>query len=85
MIMVKTQRINEMIHKKMEINFPLREEAIILLTWANGQNPGLWSDHCRVVGRTAETIAAKCGLDTERAFVSGLLHDIGYYGYHNIL
>lgn len=60
-----------------------REEAEKLLTWAHEQNPGPWIDHSRVVARAAETIAQKCGLDAERAYVSGLLHDIGYYSYRD--
>jgi putative nucleotidyltransferase with HDIG domain len=58
---------------------PSRDEVERLLTWANECNPGVWSEHSRVVARVAETIANKCGLDTHRAFVSGLLHDIGRY------
>jgi hypothetical protein len=63
--------------------FPTREEAGRLLDWAYEQNPGPWAEHCRVVARAAETIALKCGLHGERAYVSGLLHDIGYYEYRN--
>ena len=58
---------------------PTREEADQLLIWAGEQNPGVWTDHSKVVARAAETIAEKCGLDTHRAYVSGLLHDIGRY------
>lgn len=60
-----------------------REEAGKLLSWGGEQNPGPWTDHCKVVARAAETIAHKCGLDTERAYVFGLLHDIGYYAYRD--
>jgi len=59
--------------------FPTREEAEKLLVWAGKQNPGVWEDHSRVVARVAETIAGKCGLDTEKAYILGLLHDIGRY------
>ena len=62
---------------------PSREEAENLLTWASEQNPGPWVEHCRAVGRAAETIAQKCGLDADRAYISGLLHDIGYYSYRD--
>ncbi|MCL2662359.1 MAG: HD domain-containing protein [Oscillospiraceae bacterium] len=58
---------------------PTREEANQLLLWAGEQNPGVWTNHCKVVARAAEAIAVKCGLDTHRAYVSGLLHDIGRY------
>ena len=60
-----------------------REEAQKLLAWGREQNPGPWTNHCRVVARAAETIAGKCGLDADRAYVSGLLHDIGYYSYRD--
>ena len=56
---------------------PTRKEAEQLLVWAHEKNPGLWAEHSRVVARIAETIAEKCGLDAHRAYVSGLLHDIG--------
>ena len=59
--------------------FPTKEEAEQLLTWADKHNPGAWTNHSRVVARAAETIAKNCGLDTHRAYVSGLLHDIGRY------
>ena len=62
---------------------PSRAEAEELLIWAHKQNPGPWTAHCRVAGRAAETIAQKCGLDAERAYILGLLHDIGYYSYRD--
>ena len=58
-----------------------RREAEEILNWAHGQNPGSWAAHCRVCARAAELIARKCGLDAERAYISGLLHDVGYYSY----
>jgi len=60
-----------------------RKEAEELLAWGHEQNPGPWADHCRTAGRAAETIAKKCGLDADRAYVSGLLHDIGVYDYRD--
>ena len=67
---------------------PIRKEAEQLLIWAHEQNPGPWADHSRVVARAAETIAKKSGLDPERAYLSGLLHDIGRYegvrGLHHV-
>jgi len=62
---------------------PSREEAEKLLSWAHAQNPGPWADHCSVVARAAEAIARKAGLDAERAYVSGLFHDVGYYSYRD--
>jgi putative nucleotidyltransferase with HDIG domain len=64
-------------------DLPSVQEAEEILTWANGQNPGPWIEHCRVAARAAGTIALKCGLDEKRAYVSGLLHDIGYYDYRD--
>ena len=58
---------------------PTKQEAEQLLTWAHQQNPGPWANHSRIAARVAETIAEKCNLDTHRAYVSGLLHDIGRY------
>ena len=60
---------------------PTKVEAEQLLAWAQECNPGPWVSHCRVAARAAEAIAKKCGLDSEKAYVSGLLHDIGYYSY----
>ena len=58
---------------------PTKKEAEKLLDWAGGLNPGIWTDHSKVVARAAQTIASKCGFDIHRAYVSGLLHDIGRY------
>lgn len=71
-----------------EDKLPTRSNAEAILLKAQEQNPGPWADHSRVVARIAETIARECGLDTHRAYVSGLLHDIGRYegvrGLHHI-
>lgn len=56
-----------------------RADAESLLRWASEQNPGVWVDHSKTVARAAEVIAAACGLDRERAYICGLLHDIGRY------
>jgi hypothetical protein len=41
-------------------------------------NPGPWESHSRNVALGAQLIAARCqALDPERAYVLGLLHDIG--------
>lgn len=63
--------------------YPSKENADKILLWASEQNPGPWIDHCKVAARIAETIAGRCGMETERAYVSGLMHDIGYYDYRN--
>lgn len=39
--------------------------------------PGLWVPHSRATGINARRIAEKCGMDGDRAYVLGLLHDIG--------
>ena len=59
--------------------FPSRQEAEELLAWAGEQNPGMWVDHSRTVGRTADIIARAGNLDGDKAYVLGLLHDIGRY------
>lgn len=57
--------------------YPTREDAHRLLEEALTLNPGPWGDHCRVAAKCAASIAALCGLDAEKAYVLGLLHDIG--------
>ena len=56
---------------------PTREEAIRLLVDAEACNPGPWGDHSRNCARCAEMIAAAVGMDSEKAGILGLLHDIG--------
>lgn len=57
---------------------PTIEEAERLLTEAESCNPGQWGNHSRIAARCAEKIAASCGeLDSEKAYILGLLHDIG--------
>lgn len=41
------------------------------------RNPGPWGDHSRIAAHCAERIAAACGMDAEKAYILGLLHDIG--------
>jgi putative nucleotidyltransferase with HDIG domain len=57
--------------------YPTREEANRLLIEAEGCNPGPWGDHSRVVAHCAEEIAKRSGMNSEKAYVLGLLHDIG--------
>ena len=54
-----------------------RDQALALLQWAGEQNPGPWTDHSLHAARAALEIARRCGLDGERAWVLGALHDIG--------
>jgi len=54
-----------------------REEAHNLLNEAAIMNPGKWVSHSEVVANIAERLADKLGLDKDKAYISGLLHDIG--------
>lgn len=57
---------------------PTRIEAEELLREAERCNPGPWGNHSRVAAHCAESIAKQCvGLDPEKAYILGLLHDIG--------
>lgn len=57
---------------------PSRKEAELLVKEAEKCNPGPWGDHSRTAAWCAERIAAQCqGMDAEKAYVLGLLHDIG--------
>ncbi len=57
---------------------PTRKEAERLLAEAEKCNPGPWGNHSRVAAYCAEKIAQECdGLDSEKAYILGLLHDIG--------
>ena len=61
-----------------EKGYPDRLEAEALLREAETLHPGPWGDHSRVAAKCAETIARACGdMDPEKAYVLGLLHDIG--------
>lgn len=55
------------------------DKAIDTLIWAYTQNPGPWRQHSLGVGRAAREIASAVGLDTQKAYAYGLLHDIGRY------
>lgn len=57
---------------------PTREQAERLLEDGYKSCPGPWANHCRVAAHCAESIATACGdLDPDKAYVLGLLHDIG--------
>lgn len=57
---------------------PDRETALNELRLAGEMNPGPWTEHSLNVARAAGLIAKGCGdIDPERAFICGLLHDIG--------
>lgn len=63
--------------KQIQRGYPDRRNAEQLLAAAVGENPGPWGDHSRVAARCAERIAQACGMDGEKAYVLGLLHDVG--------
>lgn len=57
---------------------PTREEAIALVRDGLACNPGPWGIHCLTAAHCAEKIASACGdMDSEKAYILGLLHDIG--------
>jgi len=64
-------------------------EAMALLDWAHEQNPGPWRAHSLGVARACGEIARGLGLDHEKAYALGLLHDIGRYegvrGMHHVI
>ena len=54
------------------------EQARKELKIAAENNPGLWEQHSLVTGDNARRIAEKVpGMDPEKAYIMGLLHDIG--------
>lgn len=57
--------------------YPTREQAEALLAEALPHNPGPWGNHSRTAAHCAEKIATAAGLDPDKAYVLGLLHDIG--------
>jgi hypothetical protein len=57
---------------------PNLKEAKEILKEAERLNPGPWVQHSIFVGEAARLIAADCkGLDSEAAYILGMLHDIG--------
>ena len=57
---------------------PSRTEAEELLREAESRNPGPWGNHSRTAAHCAEKIAEACeGMNPEKAYILGLLHDIG--------
>lgn len=58
--------------------YPTRAEAEALIREAEPRNPGPWVAHSRTAAHCAEKIAENCeGLDADKAYTLGLLHDIG--------
>jgi hypothetical protein len=57
---------------------PSVKEAYLLLEEAGKLNPGPWTEHSQYAAKAARLIAKQCShLDPDKAFVLGLLHDIG--------
>ena len=57
---------------------PTRDEAMALIRDGLSNNPGPWGKHSLTAAHCAEKIAVACGdMDAEKAYVLGLLHDIG--------
>lgn len=48
-----------------------------MLAEAESMNKGAWVEHSNRVARLAEKIAAKADMNSEKAYIYGLLHDIG--------
>lgn len=65
------------------------KEATALLEWAHEKNPGPWREHSKGVARACGEIAKALGIDHEKAYVYGLLHDIGRFegprGMHHVI
>ncbi|MEG1275586.1 MAG: HD domain-containing protein [Ruthenibacterium sp.] len=57
--------------------FPSKEKAFAILHDAEHSNPGLWVGHSITAACCAEKIAKACAMESEKAYVFGLLHDIG--------
>ena len=57
--------------------YPTPAQARRLLREAETQNPGAWAQHSRVAAYCAERIAAAVGMNPAKAYVLGLLHDVG--------
>ena len=57
---------------------PTRAEAEKILEEVEQCNSGPWVNHSRITAKCAEKIAELCeDLDSEKAYILGLLHDIG--------
>lgn len=54
-----------------------RNIAEKLIEEAKAMNKGVWIEHSYNVAYLAEKIAAKAGMDSEKSYILGLLHDIG--------
>lgn len=68
---------------------PTKEQMEKWLKDAGQMNPGPWVEHSRGAARAARELAKALGLDAERAYAMGLLHDIGRFegvtGIHHVI
>ncbi|NFG42497.1 HDOD domain-containing protein [Clostridium botulinum] len=60
------------------LKYPSKEIAIKTLQESEKLNPGLWKEHSEYVALACKNISQKCkNLNSDKAYVLGLLHDIG--------
>ena len=71
------KRLIEEILLSCKNDYPDKDETERLLIEAEQLNPGPWVSHSRNVALCAGKIAAAVGLMPEKAYVLGLLHDVG--------
>lgn len=57
--------------------FPTRAQAFSILMEAEKRNPGPWVQHSICVANCAVKIASICDMNARKAYILGLLHDIG--------
>lgn len=75
---LKKRQLSILICKGGESMIPTREKAMELIRDGLACNPGPWGRHCITAAHCAEKIAHACGdMDSEKAYILGLLHDIG--------
>lgn len=62
----------------MDVKWPSQEIARNALKEAEKLNEGVWVQHSEYVALACKNISKRCeGLDSDKAYVLGLLHDIG--------
>lgn len=59
------------------MSYPDRQTAEQELLLGGQLNPGKWIEHSQNVAKASEKIAKAAGMDADKAYVLGLLHDIG--------
>ena len=74
---ISFEKVNKK-RKKVQAMLPTREEALKLIRDGLLFNPGPWGKHCLTAAHCAEKITSACGdMDVEKAYILGLLNDIG--------